>query len=260
MPILDDEPGLISKTIRGRHQFYLFKDAGQIGQAAQHKIKDDLSAGMTDVNVEGYFKSAGDIFSSFEYLLVAKNLEGENVNGIFACRWVQTASKKMLYIYTTKIISDYQRTPLFASMVSYCFDGIKEAVGRFPEYILYKTVNPIVYRYTRRISEAAEKIQLFPNIPTLCSPDYMRALAKEGAAALCPKLSFDVETGVINGAMKAAGEGYYPEMVRSGSKLVNDYFKENLTLDDQLLGVIHIPEECEANFLAHVRSFSLFKK
>lgn len=259
MKFLDDEAGLIRKASRGRQCFYLFKNANQLSRAAQNKIKNDISSGLRDVNVEGYFKRAGDIFSFFDYLVVTKELRSERALGIFACRWIDTASVRMLYIYTTKVISEYQKTALFASMVSFCFDGIRGDIGYFPEFILYKTVNPIVYRYTRWISEAAEDVQLYPNIPNMSSPDYMRQLASEGAAALCPALNFDVETGVIRDAMKAAGEGYYPAMVESGSGVINTYFKDNLTLDDQLLGVIHIPAIREEIFLVHVRSLSVFK-
>lgn len=85
-------------------------------------------------------------------------------------------------------------------------------------------------------------VSIFPQLPGWQS-SWLSETAEDIATSLWPASRFSVKTGVLHGVQAAISPNFFPRIETCRDDDVNDHFQSNLTRDDQILCIVHIPTE-----------------
>jgi hypothetical protein len=204
---------------------------------AREKIIADLSPNMPDLDIVGYFRSQPSIFTDYDFLVLAEESATRASIGLLGSRMMSTASRRFLYIRTAQIVDTFRSSRLYARMQSFMISGVsKSNGGLLPELVAMKTHNPRAFVLMKRCFRE----YVYPRIPGPQSFS-MSEIATDIASSMWPLQRFSVDTGVIHGVQAAISPNFLPPASRCRDDDVNDYFQSNLTRDDQILCVVHLP-------------------
>ena len=220
------------------------------------RVVHDLHEGLPGNDVRQYFINQPSIFRDYNHLTIARDSEGDNTIGLLGSKWFSSPDVTFLYLWTAISVHRVRRKGLLNTMFLW---QLEKAIGErgVPPIIATKTTNPIVFKAIRSLHSLVPGSRLYPNIDGSSQEPELVAQAQRVVALLCPTLEVKYDAGVVIKGMAALAANFFPELPTSGDPAIDEYFRKNLTTDDQVLMLVDIPPTAHGPIRAlldHVRS------
>lgn len=218
----------------------LYSDCNsEIAPEEKNRIIADLDESLPGYDVQQYFGSQPNIFRDYDHLVIAREAAGNTV-GLLGSKWFSSGELTYLYLWTAIIAESARKSGLLTSIFLW---ELSKAVQEktTPPLIATKTYNPIVYKAMNALHRLITGSRFYPTINGSNQDPELVALAKQVVAVLCPKLEVKYDTAVVVGGQRALAPDFFPELPSSRDPIVDSYFDENLTRNDQILVIVDIP-------------------
>jgi len=234
----------VSSIDVGDYRLIYFTKKNPIGVEHGKIVTADLSYGMPEFDVEQYFGTQPTIYDDYDHAVIAIDRRTDKVVGLLGGCWLGNARIDFFYLWTMMVADDYRHTKVAKSVLAYFFERISSAENEkdFPNYIVTKTYNPIVYSLLKIFSKPELGLTLYPTIPAEQQDDHQVFMANEIVQAISADLDFYPESGRVKGGQAMVAPNFFPRMEESRSDYVNRHFQLHLTRSDQILCVLTIPE------------------
>jgi len=222
----------------------------------RERIINDFHEGMPDNNIREYFTNQPTIFRDYNHLTIARDPESDATIGLLGSKWFSSPDITFLYLWTAISVHRARRKGLLNTMFLWQLEKAIAERG-VPAVIVTKTTNPIVFKAIRSFHSFVPGSRLYPNINGSSQEAELVTQAHNVVALLCPTLDVNYDTGMILKGMSTLAVNFYPELPASGDPVIDEYFRKNLTPDDQVLMLVDIPPAVHRSIhalLAHARS------
>lgn len=230
----------INKTNKKKYTFYYSEGRMSIDESEKKMIISDLYNGLDGYDVFQYFGSQPNIFHDYDHVVVAKDLENKAI-GLIGSKWFESSEIKFIYIWTAIVVNEYQKTNLIHEMTMHMLTEAFLKKG-FTNFIVTKTYNPTVYKLFFTYSKMFQHAGIYPDILQDIAADSIRNIVDKVAALVFPKLKFDKKTGRVIGGQSVLAPNFFPNLPYCNNIDIYNYFKSNLTPDDQILTILYIPD------------------
>lgn len=220
------------------------------------RIVNDFHEGMPDNNIREYFINQPTIFRDYNHLTIARDPETDSTIGLLGSKWFSSPDVTFLYLWTAISVHRVRRKGLLNTLFLWQLEKSIAEKG-VPAVIVTKTTNPIVFKAIRSFHSFVPGSRLYPNIDGSGQDAELVTQAHNVVALLCPTLEVKYDTGMILKGMSTLAVNFYPELPTSGDPVIDEYFRKNLTPDDQVLMLVDIPPAVHRSIhalLAHARS------
>lgn len=216
----------------------------------EDSITTGLIASLPTLKMGTLFAHRRDMFREADLITLATDMNDRTVIGALSSRWCTTpAGGRFLHILTQFVGERYQGGIAFPRSWGSHFAQLYRDWSEFPDLLVLKTYNPIVYCVMRSFTRAPG-VTFYPEIrEERYDPD-----AAERAAAIAkiisPDHAFDPETGVIHGA--GDPPDLYPSLPASRNPKVNEYFAAHARPGDRILCMLNVPTADAAGMILGV--------
>ena len=220
------------------------------------RIVSNFQEGLPGNNVRGYFTNQPTIFRDYDHLTIARDPESNNTIGLLGSKWFSSPEYTFLYLWTAISVHRVRRKGLLNTMFLWQLEKAVDERG-VPPVIATKTTNPIVFKAIRSFHSLVPGSRLYPNIDGSSQERELVTQAHQVVALLCPTLEVKYDTAVIIKGMSTIAANFFPELPTSGDTVIDEYFRTNLTPDDQVLMLVVLPPAAHRSIyalLAHARS------
>ena len=234
--------------------YFFFNNPGKLS-SIKHNIVNDLANELKDFDVDQYFENQPRVFDDYTHVALMWCKQTKSYCGMLASKSLNTPDFNFLYLWTAMLADRYQRTNAFKRLAQVFFNHVFiDPRHPFPNLIAAKTYNPVVYKLLRLLGTVHKKSMFYPGIGTDKDQDVMRIIAKKIIHCINPTLKFDSFTGKVFGGQASVAPDFFPRMDMSSDDIINSYFKEHLTRDDQILCIIRFDFGSEEEIKAFVRN------
>lgn len=223
--------------------------------AEAESIVNELHEGLPGNEVRLYFVNQPTIFRDYDHLTIARDPETQSAVGLLGSKWFTSPEVTFLYLWTAISVHRVRRKGLLNTMFLWQLEKAVAERG-FPPIIATKTTNPIVFKAIRTFQSFVPGSRLYPNIDGSAQNPELVAQARRVVSLLCPTLEVDYDAGIVFKGMATLAANFFPELPASGDPAIDEYFRSNLTTDDQVLMLVDIPAAAHRSILAlleHVR-------
>ena len=224
---------------------------------AEH-IVNDLHEGLPNNDVRQYFINQPNIFRDYDHLTIARDPESDNTIGLLGSKWFSSPEYTFLYLWTAISVHRVRRKGLLNTMFLWQLEKAIDERG-VPPVIATKTTNPIVFKAIRSFHSLVPGSRLYPNIDGSNQEPELMAQAHQVVALLCPTLEVKYDSAVVIKGMSTLAANFFPELPTSGDPAIDEYFRKNLTPDDQVLMLVVLPPAAHRSIqalLEHARSIN----
>jgi hypothetical protein len=205
-------------------------------EATRRWLAEGLIHALPRLRMDELFRQRFDMFDEADLISVA--VVDDAVAGALASRWdVLPDGTRFLHI-TSQFVAERQRHGgIFRMSWRGHFTDLLSGDPQFPETIVLKTYNPVVYCAMRSFG-LAPYVRMYPSVTDPQHPSLAR-LAAAIAAAVSPEHEFHPGSGVIRGA--GVPIDLYPELPACRDAEVNAFFAERAGPGDRVLCLLQIP-------------------
>jgi hypothetical protein len=220
------------------------------------RMINELHEGLPSNDVRQYFSNQPNILRDYNHLTIARDPESDSTIGLLGSKCFSSPEITFLYLWTAISVHRVRRKGLLNTMFLW---QLEKSIGErgVPAVIATKTTNPIVFKAIRTFHSFVPGSRLYPNIDGSSQEAELVTQAHKVVALLCPTLEVKYDTGVVIKGMAALAANFFLELPTSGEPAIDEYFRKNLTPDDQVLMLVDIPPAVHRSIhalLAHARS------
>ncbi len=202
----------------------------------QRWLAEGLVRALPQLRMRELFQRRFDMFCQADLITVA--LAEGKVAGALASRWDALPDGiRYLHITSQFVAEGHRHGGIFRMSWRGHFTDLLARNPMFPEMIVLKTYNPVVYCAMRAFGQAPY-VRMYPALAS-AQNRATAGLAAKIAAAISPEHAFDPSTGVIRGAGEPAD--LYPSLPISRDTDVNAYFARRTRPGDRVLCLLQIP-------------------
>lgn len=229
-----------------QYNFIFTDDINGLDVDLVSKIPGDLDIGLPNHKITNYFTLKVNIFDKSDYFAIA--IDTNNlVVGLMAFKTYEINNEQLLQIETFIISEKYHGKMLGMQMVSFSFLSIVNVQGDLPIIISMKTYNPRSYVIMKKFTDMqSDNSYMYPVIGSNIKKSESQSLASKIAHLLESDRTFDAETGVIKDIVGGFLDDFWPSFPSSRNKIINEYFKKNVTTRDRMLVFLYSKD-------AHIR-------
>lgn len=218
--------------------------------ATRRWLAEGLIHALPQLRMRELFRQRFDMFDQADLITVA--VVGNTVAGALASRWdTLPDGTRFLHVTSQFVAERHRHGGIFRMSWRGHFTDLLSGDPGFPETIVLKTYNPVVY-YAMRAFGLAPYVRMYPSVTAPQRPSPAR-LAAMIAAAISPEHEFHPGSGVIRGAGVPAD--LYPEQPACRDAQVNAYFARHARPGDRMLCLLQIPTRRGADTI--LRAFNV---
>jgi hypothetical protein len=213
---------------------------GTLARETEQWLFGGLIASLPKLRMAELFALRGDMFRDAHLITVATEKADGSAVGVLSSRWCALPSGRPFLHVLAQFVGDrYRRGVIFRRSWGDHFATLQRDKRGFPDLIVLKTYNPIVYCAMRAFTRVPG-VSIYPDITAGVTQDPAAAqLASQVAEVVAAGHRFVPETGIIHGI----GLPYdlYPGLPASSDRVANDYFAAVTQPDDRMLCMLSVP-------------------
>ncbi|HEU5158455.1 MAG TPA: hypothetical protein VFU43_15780 [Streptosporangiaceae bacterium] len=226
-------------TGTGTLEFSTLAPNGALTADVEDSITAGLIASLPTLKMGALFAHRRDMFREADLITVATDTTDRTVIGALSSRWCTTPSGgRFLHILTQFVGERYQGGIAFPRSWGSHFAQLYGDWSQFPDLLVLKTYNPIVYCVMRAFTRVPG-VTFYPEIREGRHDPDAAARAVEVAEIVAPDHPFDPATGVISGIGEPPD--LYPALPQSRNAQVNEYFSAYARPGDRILCMLSVP-------------------
>jgi hypothetical protein len=217
-------------------------------------VEDSITAGLIAslpaLKMRTLFDQRRDMFREADLITIATDTKDRTVIGALSSRWCTTPSGgRFLHILTQFVGERYQGGIAFPRSWGSHFARLYGDWSEFPDLLVLKTYNPIVYCVMRTFTRVPG-VTFYPEIREGRDDPDAAGRAAEIAKVVAPDHVFAQETGVISGI--GDPPDLYPSLPESRNTKVNEYFARHARPGDRILCMLSVPTPDAAGMILDV--------
>jgi len=203
----------------------------------KEKIINDLAINLSGMDVRGYFLHQPHFFEDLDHLQIVIDLHSSEVVGIFSSKWYKVWNKDILLLKNFWLSLKLNGGIVASEMLGFHFINLLKMDSKYPYIMFTKTYNPAAYKLFGSF-KVNNQVDFYPIISANNGANKLSQLADQLAKIVTPQAKLIPEKGILKDGHASLGTSFFSEQPKSSTEIINKFFSENLTINDQVLCIV----------------------